>query len=78
MRVSGRILVRYPGSLLNASMTRATGAATPRGFSVRGATGETGRGGSGRNADMSVGYRASETETRNVESAGDGFHLFGG
>ena len=55
-RVAARIWVRCPGNRLKASITRATGAATPRGASDGGATGVIDRGGSGRNAAIGVGW----------------------
>ena len=45
-----------PGSRRKASMTRATGAATPRGASDGGVTGVMDLGGSGRNAAIGVGW----------------------
>ena len=45
-----------PGSRRKASMTRATGAATPRGASDGGETGVIDLGGSGRNAAIGVGW----------------------
>ena len=50
-------------------MTRATGAATPRGASVRGVTGVMGRGGSGRNA--AIVYAVANTRSDSETEAGD-------